>query len=259
MTATQSKDFMEAYAVASGRGWRWIVDGFGLFRKNPIIWIVLTVALFAIAIGLGVIPVLGPLVFYLLSPIFLAGLMLGCRALEKGDEIEIAHLFAGFRVNASRLITIGGIYLIGQIVIYGVLVVIGGSAITAMMGGAAGADIATMPEAMSAMMMALMVALALSVPLMMAIWFAPLLVVFDNAPALAAVKLSFSACLKNLLPFTIYGLAMFVLSIAAAIPFGLGLLILIPTIFGSIYASYKDAFAVSEPGGQLLIGDSELP
>lgn len=250
---------MEAHVVAPGRGWQWIVEGFRLFRKNPVIWIVLTAALFAIAVGLGLIPVLGPLVFYLLSPMFLAGLMLGCRALEKDDEIEIAHLFAGFRVNASQLITIGGIYLIGQIVIYGVLIVVGGSAITAMMGGMGSADIAAMPDAMSEIMLALLVALALSVPLMMAVWFAPLLVVFDNAPALAAVKLSFAACLKNILPFTVYGLAMFVLSIAAAIPFGLGLLVLIPTIFGSIYASYKDVFAVSEPGGQMLIGDSELP
>ncbi|MDQ3195931.1 MAG: hypothetical protein M3Q32_06065, partial [Pseudomonadota bacterium] len=149
---------MEAHVLAPGRGWQWIIEGFGLFRKNPLIWIVLSAALFAIAVGLGLIPVLGPLVFYLLSPIFLAGLMLACRALEKGDEIEIAHLFAGFRVNTSQLITIGGIYLIGQIVIYGVLIVIGGSAITAMMGGMGSADIAAMPNAMSEMMLALMIA-----------------------------------------------------------------------------------------------------
>lgn len=250
---------MEAHVVAAGNGWQWMVDGFGLFRKNPIIWIVLTIALVAIAVGLGLIPILGPLIFYLLSPVFLAGLMLGCRALEKGGEIEIAHLFAGFRVNASQLITIGGIYLIGQIVIYGILILIGGGAVSAMMGGISSAEIAAMPDAMSGMMLALLVALALSVPLMMAIWFAPLLVVFDNLPAMMAVKLSFSACLKNIMPFLVYGIVIFLLGIIAAIPFGLGLLVLIPAIFGSIYASYKDVFAVSAPGGQLTIGDSELP
>ena len=39
----------------------------------------------------------------------------------------------------------------------------------------------------------------------MLIWFAPLLVVFNGLPPLEAMKLSFAACLKNMLPFLVYG------------------------------------------------------
>ena len=39
-----------------------------------------------------------------------------------------------------------------------------------------------------------------------------------------------------------YGLVLFVLSIVAAIPFGLGYLVLIPVIFASTYVAYRQIF-----------------
>jgi uncharacterized membrane protein len=48
--------------------------------------------------------------------------------------------------------------------------------------------------------------------------------------------------LKNWLPFTVYSLAGFGLSIVAMIPFGLGLLVLVPVITASLYTGYKDVF-----------------
>ena len=53
---------------------------------------------------------------------------------------------------------------------------------------------------------------------------------------------SFFACLRNFVPFQLYGITLIILTILALMPYGLGLIILIPTIFGSIYASYKDIF-----------------
>src|ERR1043166_3111901 len=47
---------MESRVVEAVRGWRWIVEGFALFRRTPLIWVVLTIVLFAIAFGLGKIP-----------------------------------------------------------------------------------------------------------------------------------------------------------------------------------------------------------
>ncbi|HSF48641.1 MAG TPA: hypothetical protein VLA73_09785, partial [Burkholderiales bacterium] len=55
---------------------------------------------------------------------------------------------------------------------------------------------------------------------------------------------SFNACLANIAPFLLYGVILFIAALAAIIPFGLGLLILVPTLFGSIYASYLDVFSV---------------
>ena len=56
------------------------------------------------------------------------------------------------------------------------------------------------------------------------------------------MKASFFACLKNLLPFLVYGVILFVLCLIAMIPIGLGMLIMVPVMMGSIYASYVEIF-----------------
>jgi uncharacterized membrane protein len=83
----------------------------------------------------------------------------------------------------------------------------------------------------------------------MAVWFAPLLVAFHGMAAVPAMKLSFHACWRNMLPFTVYGFVILVLWFLASIPLLLGLLIVLPVVLCSIYASYKDLF-VAEPGGE---------
>ena len=80
------------------------------------------------------------------------------------------------------------------------------------------------------------------VPLAMAVWFAPALVVFRNVAPLEAMKASFFACLKNIVPFLVYGVILFVLCIVAMIPFGLGMLVMMPVMMGSVYASYVEIF-----------------
>jgi uncharacterized membrane protein len=57
-----------------------------------------------------------------------------------------------------------------------------------------------------------------------------------------AMKESFAGCLKNIMPFLIYGLVALVFAILAAIPFGLGWLLLGPVLIGSVYASYRDIY-----------------
>jgi hypothetical protein len=89
---------------------------------------------------------------------------------------------------------------------------------------------------------ALLVGLGLLVPLMMAYWFAPPLVALSGLSAIAAMKLSFIACLRNMLPFLLYGLLVFLLALLAIVPFGLGLLVLGPTLMASMYVAYRDIF-----------------
>lgn len=233
---------MEARQVNAGQGWTWIAEGFGLFRKSPIIWIVLFVILAAIFLASLFIPLIGPLIFNLLLPAFVAGLMLGCRALEQGEELELIHLFGGFRKNLNQLITVGGVNLVGQIVIVGVIMVLGGSTLFTLFMGGKELDPETLAATMRTMGIAMLVGLALYVPLLMVLWFAPLLVIFHDMRAAAAMKLSFDACLKNIMPFLVYGAVALVLWMIASIPFGLGLLVLMPVLLASVYVSYKDIF-----------------
>ncbi|MCU7877883.1 MAG: hypothetical protein KZQ84_13970 [Candidatus Thiodiazotropha sp. (ex Lucinoma borealis)] len=104
------------------------------------------------------------------------------------------------------------------------------------------------PEAMAMMLFSpslvigLIIASLLFIPIMMAYLFAPALVALEEMSAWEAMKLSFKACLKNILPFLLYSLVAMVLMIVGSIPFGLGLLIVSPILIGAIYSAYRDIF-----------------
>jgi uncharacterized membrane protein len=236
---------MEARKVNAGNGWNWISGGFAIFKQSPVIWIALFFIYVLIGMALSIIPVVGPIVFNVLAPVFMAGFMMGCRALEMGEEIEINHLFAGFKQNTSQLIAVGGIYLAALIVIVGVVFLASGAA--PLMSPMMAEDLMSSQHATAAgggMLLPLLIVLAAMVPLFMAYWFAPTLVLFHDMKALDAMKLSFVACLRNIMPFFVYSLISMVLMLLAAIPLGLGLLVMIPTMTASLYVSYKDIFGV---------------
>jgi hypothetical protein len=239
---------MEARQTSAKQGWQWIVNGFYLFFKAPLAWVLSCFVLLLIAATLALIPMVGQFFFTLLSPLFLAGLMIGCRALERGEKLEIAYLFAGFRQNPVPLITVGGIYLVGQVLILGVAMMLGGSTLMELLINGKRVDENELRGVMSGGLTAVMVALGLSIPLMMAAWFAPLLVAFKDMPAVAAMKLSFLACIKNIIPLQLYTITMVVLAVIAAMPYGLGFFLLVPVLFASLYASYEDIFVeIVEP------------
>src|SRR5262245_46015664 len=113
---------MHVRSVAPGRGWAWIVAGLLLFLRSPVQWILLLVILFAAKKLLSIFPVLALAALFsvlamLLMPVFMAGLMDGCRALAEGQRLKVTHLLQGFRRNAANLVTIGGISLVGNLVI----------------------------------------------------------------------------------------------------------------------------------------------
>lgn len=226
-------------AVDAGRGLEWLKTGWALFLKNPGIWIAIAVTWVIVFVVLNFIPVAGFLAFYFLAPVFTAGTLFGCRDLSQGGELRFDHLFAGFKHNTGNLVLVGVFYVIG-IFLVGIIAVavVGGGAVSgALLGNTGGAAAAA-----GAMMLAMLIVLALSVPLAMAFWFAPALVAFRGASPIDALKASFSACLKNVMPFLIYGILLLVLSVVATIPFGLGWLVLLPVLIGSLYASYVEIF-----------------
>jgi hypothetical protein len=234
-----SESVMGGRAVGAGQGWTWIVEGFGLFKKAPGIWIALVVILFVILVVLAFIPLLGAVATFLIVPVFVGGLLLGCRALQGGGELEIAHLFAGFKAHTGNLIVLGALAIAGWIVVMlPVVVIVGAGAFLAALRG----DAAGVAALGGSFMLAWLVALALSIPIYMALWFAPALVVLREMAPVEAIKESFLGCLKNILPFLVYSIVLMVLGIVAAIPLGLGWLVLGPTMIASVYVSYRDIY-----------------
>lgn len=234
--------------VPAASGWQWIAGGWTLFLKQPVMWIVLAVG-FAVILSLVTwVPLVGGAAGAVLTPILIGGLMIGCRNVDEGRGLEIEHLFAGFRQGTQQLAVVGVFHLLAYVVI---LVVIGAIVGVGMLtGGMMGATTTGMPGmvmgtaagGMMSMLLAGLIGAALAVPVYAAMWFAPALIVFQGTGAVAALKASFFAVLKNILPMLVNGAILLVLAFIASIPFGLGLLVLAPVMVASVYVAYRELF-----------------
>jgi hypothetical protein len=244
-------------------GWQWIARSMQLFARAPIRWLALNLALLFIAYLLAQVPVIGALLFAVLTPVFAGGLTLGCQDVEIGRPLVPAHLFAGFRINAAALVTIGGVYVVGQIIVFGILTVVGGADLQALLQALLAERSAPLPPTIGdRVLVSVLLAAALLVPLAMAVWFAPILAVLEAQPALRALRLSLQAGLRNLRALSVYGIAMAglligllfaVRSLLATLPAGLAGLrepvaMLVTALWLSLtllsaYVGYRDIFA----------------
>jgi uncharacterized membrane protein len=230
-------------AVAAGRGWDWIAQGWGLFKKQPGVWIGILVVLLLINVAIAFVPIVGSLASFVLGPVFGGGILLGCRAMEQGGELEMGHLFAGFRDRFGPLVLVGVLNLVATVVIVLVVGLATGVSLFSISGGMPPHSMS--PAAALTLLLAVLIVIALQLPVVMAVWFAPALVVLHGKDAVAALKESFVGCLRNVVPFLIYGLVMLVFAILASIPAGLGWLALGPVLAASVYTSYKDIFTAA--------------
>lgn len=225
-------------AVPVGRGATWIAEGFGLFKRAPGPWAGLMAVCFVLLLASAVIPYVGQIALLLLSPVFGGGLMLGCRALDRGEPLQLRHLFAGFDRHAGALVLIGVWLLAGTLAIAAAVAVGSGMSImTAYGGGGAAGRTASLTIFILAVL-----GLVLLCLLNMAVWYAPALVVFRGMGALGAMRKSLIACLRNLAPLSLHGLLLLALGVLASLPAGLGWLVLGPVMLGALYQSYKEIF-----------------
>jgi len=227
----------------AGDGWAWIAQGWKLFARAPLMWILAILVVFVIAVVVNLVPFVGGMAFQVLQAAIAAGFMVACRSLERGDEFEIEHLFAGFRTRFSSLLVVGLLVIVGWLAILAVFAsFVGFSILGALLSGDVHAIAGSVMA--SAMTIALggLVAAALSIPLMAAFWFAPALVVLNGVGPVEAMKESLVGCMRNFVPFLVWGIVMTVFAIVAALPVFLGYLVWMPLAITSTYAAYRAIF-----------------
>nr|MBL8412199.1 hypothetical protein [Dechloromonas sp.] len=229
----------ESREVDAGACFDWLQQGWAMFLVNPGIWIGSTVLLLVILMAISIVPFFGQVAAHLLVPLFGAGMVQICRHMTDEQQPEIADLFAGFKHNAGQLIMVGVIFAAGVfgLALIAFLLVTGG-----IFGGVVTGKVAGFGIALGGVMLAGLLVALLSVPIIMATWFAPALVFFHDMKPAAAMRASFDAGAKNWLPMVIFGIFLVVALFFAMLPLGLGLLLLLPVFSGAVYASYRDIF-----------------
>lgn len=225
-------------AVATDRGLKWIGEGWELFKLSPWLWIGMLVVSGLCFIVAGMLPIVGMLSSWLF-PMFLGGWMIGCQRLKDTGELRFEDLFAGFSQHFKPLGIASLIYLGASVVVTIVAIVIAailGGGVALLMGG-------DNPSLfMLAITLGVLVAMALLVPVLMMILFAPALIVLHDVAPVEALKMSFHGCLRNIMPFLIYGLVGLLMLVVGAIPIFLGWLVVYPVLMIAIYTSYRDIF-----------------
>ena len=239
---------MQARIVQASNGARWLLEGWNLFRAAPLGWIAMVFAYWMLMTLVSVLPLIG---------------VAAARAASRRAPVELALLFDGLRNHWRSQLLLGAVYLVGLgVVLAGSAAADDGALATWMLTGRRPADEVLHGEEF---LLGLAFAAALYTPVLMAFWFAPPLAAWQGAPAVKALFFSFFACLMNWRAFLVYGALTALLALAlplvvlwavmlaslnvAAVSLIFPLLIvLLPTLFASFYASYRDVFVNHEPG-----------
>lgn len=259
-------------AAPWARGAGWIMEGIRAFTADWFPWLVISLLMLAGSLFLQVgLPVLGTLLVFLLSPVVVAGLMLAMAERQGGRPLLVRDMWRALAgPNLGALLAVGAVSLLLNIAALTVMLVFvdriaGIQTLTSL---AQSEDMlrkaADLTYALG-LLTGVLVYVALLMPITMLVWFAPALVVLEGEGALAAMKHSFIGCVRNFMPFLLYGLvgllllpllmvlpaAVILLAgtqdlmpmiIALAVTSIAGFAVTVPVGLASIFVAYRDIF-----------------
>jgi hypothetical protein len=255
---------MRAQTLPSAAGWGWILAGFAIFRRSPLILGMLVLTYWFTIIFLNVLPFIGTLAASLVIPGLSVGLMQAARQVERGQPVGVQTLYGSMKENGRTLIALGALYLSCTLGILGLSALLDGGDMFRFMMASSRTEKAAVEEA-DFLAPALFV-MVMMTPVMMAYWFAPVLAAWHRLSLGRSLFFSLVACWINWRAFLVYGAGlMLVAGIVPGVLMGVLLLIfpgaanfiaamvtmpmvliIAPTVFASFYACYRDIFGISE-------------
>jgi len=236
-----------------------------MFSRARMPWLVLISIYYAILILVNVVPIVGQLVWPLLKPVFAVGLLAAAWAQERGGTPGPADLFKGFRANVRALLPLGIVFIAGvALAALSTSLVDGGM----FLGLVAGDEPASLESLSSSRLQAgLLFGALVALPVTLALWFAPALVVFQDVGPGVALGASLRAALANWRPMLVYAAGVLTFGVLLPLLAGQMLLMLMPsetmlavvrfvllayglmfaaTLHVSDYVSYRDVFHSGE-------------
>ncbi|MEE9423440.1 MAG: BPSS1780 family membrane protein [Methylococcales bacterium] len=220
-------------------GWQW-------FTTNPMTWVLLIVAYFAILMALQLLPVFGSLIGAVLWPGLSAGLLYASKKSSEGTVIRVTDLFSAllYSNNRSGLLNLGMISLAVALVSGLAIYSIGGEELMSALNQSNPSNMSDESIALMEAQLPMLLSIMLVISAITAVFFmyAVPLVAFKGVPAFAAIKASISTSLINFIPLWLFGSLYLIFAMLASLPMMLGFLILMPVTICAWYASYLDIF-----------------
>jgi hypothetical protein len=250
-------------------GITWLAQAYALFSRKRLPWILLLLTYYILLKLMLYVPFVGAYAITILKPVFAVGLLAAAWTQERGGTPSLGQLFLGFKSNLASLLPIGFFFVLGVTAAVFASSLIDDGKLLDLLSNAGGTmkeeDIAA-ALADGALQGGMLFSALLTIPVLMATWWAPALVVFQNAGAGSALAVSFRAALANLKPLSLYVLGVFFYAAALPALFS-GILILLlqqtgmqiatvllmpygiflaATLHISDYVSYRDVFHAGE-------------
>jgi uncharacterized membrane protein len=268
------------------RGLAWLAEAYRMFREARLPWVILLALYYLLMVLLSVVPYVSHVLPALVKPVFAVGLLAAAWTQERGGRPSLSHLFQGFRANLQALLALGVMLVVG--VIAAVLA-------TSLFDGGLLVDLLSREQPLATpetvdkerstpadelvkvgkLQGSLLVAALLAMPTILALWFAPALVVFQDAGPATALGASLRAALANWRPLLVYALAVLLFGALLPIIVAQFVVMLLPsqttiwivfvgylgyalmffaTLHISDYVSYRDIFHAGETLAPLTPG-----
>jgi hypothetical protein len=256
---------MKLNIVPARTGFDWVRLGIRTFFRQPLAMAGLFFMFMAVVSVLSMFPVLGLPLSLAVAPVATAGMMAAAREAFEGRFPMPANLVIAFRSGqrcARSTLILGGIYAAGLLLVFGLATLIGAPETAP----AVVADAEVTPEMVQAALFrpGLWLAMLLSVPILMAFWHAPALVLWHGVSPAKSLFFSLAAVWANRGAMLMFGLAWMgvimlgslLISVVGALlggaqAFGVMLypaVLLMASMFQtSVFFTYRDCFVDAVP------------
>jgi hypothetical protein len=251
------------------QGMAWLRTAYNMFSRHRGAWVMLVLGYFFGLLLIRFVPLVGPFAMTVLKPVFAVGLLAAAWRQERGGVPQMGDLFRGFRTNLRALLLIGAFFVAGiTVAVYASSLVDGGRLLELIaIGGTLSEEQMAARLADPMLTFGMMLSTLVALPVVVATWWAPALVVFQDASAMGALGASLRAAVANWRALAVYGLAVFfyggvvpviayklitlvapgpaqsLLVIAVLLPYTL---FFAATLHVSDYVSYRDVFHANE-------------
>jgi hypothetical protein len=260
---------------SGARGFGWLKEAYAMFSGARLAWILLLLCYYMMLVFVDFIPFVGGLAAPLLKPVFAVGFLAAAWTQERGGVPALRQLFQGFRSNVLALCSLGVLFAVGMLIAIGSTALIDDGKLFDLLTNPAPQELdqeavaRRLTETLSdtQVQLGMLAAAMCAIPTLLALWWAPALVVFQDANAVTALVASLRAALANWRPMLRYVLSVFffggvvpilagtLVTLVVPAPAGralaLGLMLpyelcFVATLHIADYVSYRDVFHAGE-------------
>jgi len=286
--ATTARDIAFTRCEAR-RGVAWLTQAYAMFAQHRLAWVGLLLAYYAVLLLVDVLPLIGVFLAPMVKPVLSVGFLAAAWTQERGGRPALRMLLRGFGANLTALLPLGIVFVLGISLALGATALIDGGQLLNMLYGAAPAadadptaaarhvrETLISPRVQLGMLFGGLCAL----PTILALWWAPALVVFQDASLGTALGASLRAALANWRAALRYAIAIFVMGaiVPSLVAMALGLLVppplnatlaallvlpylafFVATLHIADYVSYRDVFHAGEKLAPIGAERQDLP